>query len=232
MEATGRRATLVAALALAVATLASSAFVAAQDSGGGDVKMTVGEEVSVLASAQEAQVRHEVEDRAWEQQTETGEAGVQDRVEELRQRLDRVEERKAEIDRRVEAGEISERRAAALKANVETQAEATNRSVDRMMEHAEARGANTTALEQLKQRASEMTGQEVRKVARNVGAGPRDVGRPDDARLPGANESRPDGRPDDVGGAEDPSQSQDGAGDAGGSGGSDGGPPSGAGPAS
>lgn len=184
MDNPGLGLAVVAAFAVATAGLASPAFVVAQESGG-EVEMTAGEEVSVLASAQEAQVRHDVEDRAWNREMDSGEAAFEDRVGVLQDRLDRVEERKAEIDERLESGEITERRAAALKAHAETEAGATNRSVDRMAARAQERGLNVTALEELKQRASEMTGQEVRMVAGNVAKGPpEDVG-PRGAGPPG-----------------------------------------------
>jgi hypothetical protein len=193
MEHTGRRVAVLVALALAAATFAGTAFVVAQDSGGDDVEMTAGEEMSVLASAQEAQVRHDVKDRAWIQQMEDGEGAFEDRVEALRGDLDRVEERKAEISERVGSGEISERRAAALRAHAEARAVATNRSVQTMRTRAREKGVNTTALDELRQRASEMTGQEVRRVARNVAAGRGDVGPPE------ADETRRTGPPADNG---------------------------------
>lgn len=199
MEHTGRRVAVVAALALAAATVASTAFVVAQDSGGEDVEMTAGEEISVLASAQESQVRHDVEDRAWMQGMEDDEATVEDRVDTLRERLDSVEERKAEIRERVESGEISERRAAALRAHVEARAVATNRSVQSMRTRAHERDVNATALDELQQRASAMTGQDVRRVARNVAAGRGNVVRPGDVGPPEADETRRSGPPADSG---------------------------------
>lgn len=204
MEHTGRRVAVVAVLALAAATLASTAFVVAQDSGGDDVEMTSGEEMSVLASAQEAQVRHDVEDRAWMQEMEEDdEATFEDRVDALREELDHVEERKAEIADRIESGEISERRAAALRAHAEARAVATNRSVQATRTRARERGVNATELDELHQRASGMTGQEVRRVAHNVAAGRGDVGRPGDVGPPEANASRGTGAPVETGSGDD-----------------------------
>ncbi len=203
MEYTGRRVAAVAVLALAAATLASTAFVVAQDSGGDDVEMTSGEEMSVLASAQEAQVRHDVEDRAWIQEMEDDEATFEHRVDALREKLDRVEERKAEIAERVESGEISERRAAALRAHVEARAVATNRSVQATRTHARERGVNATELDELRQRASGMTGQEVRRVAGNVAADRGDVGRPEDVGPPEPDDTRRTGPPADTGSGDD-----------------------------
>ncbi|MFP4633308.1 MAG: hypothetical protein ACLFMT_07740 [Halobacteriales archaeon] len=155
-----------------------------------DVRLSFGEQISILVANHDAEVEHEIENQAFQVAFDRdGEEAVEERAHSLNERLERLEQRRQEIDEREENGEVSERRATAQRAKLSAQAEASNRSADVALERAEAEGVNVTAIETLKQRASEMSGEEVSEIARNI-AGPRVA----EERRPGA--GGPPGRED------------------------------------
>jgi len=159
-----------------------------------NVSLSFGEEISVLVSAQQSEVRNTVENGAFNISFEReGAPAIEERAQALEDRLKRVEERKQELEREREEGNISEGRYRAKMAKLNFDAEAVNRSADVTLEKAEGlerageRGVNVENIRRLKQNASNMTGQEVAEIARGIagrasmapeGAGPPEgVGR-------------------------------------------------------
>lgn len=142
------------------------------DEADADVQLSFGEQISILVANHQTEVSHTVENAAFEVAFERdAEAAVEDRARQLQERVDRAEEKQAEIDEKVESGEMSERRAMAEKAKLSVEAEAVNRSADSVLDKAAEQGINTSAVETLKQNASELSGEEVSRIARSI-AGP------------------------------------------------------------
>jgi hypothetical protein len=189
----------IAVAAVGVVLLLSVGVVTAQEGnvtedGEANVSLSFGEEISVLVSAQQTEVRNTVENEAFEIAFERdGAPAVEKRAQALGERLNGVEERKQELERAREEGNISEGRYRAKMAKLSFDAEAVNSSADAVLEKAEGlerageRGVNVENIRRLKQKASNMTGQEVARIARGIagragmapaGAGPpEDVGR-------------------------------------------------------
>ncbi len=195
--------------AVAVVALAAAAGVAAAQDGTADeadaeVELSFGEQVSVLVHNHQTEVSHTVENEAFEVAFERdGEEAVEERARQLGERMDRAEQRKAEIDERLEAGEISERRAKAEKAKLANEGNAVNRSSDRVLERAAEQGINASAVETLKQRASELSGPEVSEIARSIaGPGVADDRRPGDTGPP-EDRAGADARPGEAGEQDD-----------------------------
>ncbi len=194
------RTILIAFAVLAVAAAGATGVAAAEDNvtdeeADADVELSFGEQVSVLVHNHQTEVSHTVENEAFNVAFERdGEAAVEERARQLGDRMDRAEQRKAEIDERQEAGEISERRANAEKAKLANEGNAVNRSSDRVLERAAEQGINASAVETLKERASELSGPEVSEIARGIaGPGVADDRRPDAAdRDRGGADARPD----------------------------------------
>jgi hypothetical protein len=206
----------IAVVAVGVAVLLGVGVGAAQDGNvAGDnaeanVSLSFGEEISVLVSAQQTEVRNTVENDAFDIAFErNGTQAVQERAEELKERLESIEETKKELERQREEGEISEGRYRAKMAKLNFEAESVNSSANVTLEKAVGlerageQGVNVDRIRRLKQNASSMTGPEVAEIARGIagrpGQAPERRGPPEDV---GGN-GRDAGRPDDVPGPSD-----------------------------
>lgn len=185
------RVTLVVCL-LFVAALALSLPAVAQDDAGSDANesvddATVGESISGFMQSTEASAQGDVDQGLYEARYETAEGSertalVEERTTDLEARLAAVEDR---IDRiqadRDEMNPIAYRArmsaAAAQLRSLEASANGTERD-------AAAVGVNTTRLETLRNRASELSGQEVAAIARSLAGvtprGPNGSGPPED----------------------------------------------------
>lgn len=206
-EMKNARFTLYAATALTLIALVAASGAALADDVDNDseasVELSFGEEISILASSHQVNVSHTVENKAFDRAFDRdAESAVGERARALEEKLDRAEERRDEIDRQLEAGEISEERAMAKRAKLSTETEAVNRSTDVAMQRAAEQGVDVEAVQTLKQRASEMTGPEVREVARSIGGPgvadqhpPQRPGAPDNVSV----DSRGDDRSDEAG---------------------------------
>lgn len=187
------------------------------DEADADVQLSFGEQISILVHNHQTEVSHTVENSAFEVAFERGgEAAVENRTQELQERLDRAEEKKAEIEEKVESGEMSERRAMAEKARVSTEADSVNRSADSVMDKAAEQGINVSAVETLKQNASELSGEEVSRIARSIaGPGvaedrrPEQAGPPEDGAPEGALDQNRTQEPDKDGDVDQPDEEDD-----------------------
>jgi hypothetical protein len=202
----------MAVVAVGVAVLLGVGVGAAQDGNmAGDnaeanVSLSFGEEISVLVSAQQTEVRNTVENDAFDIAFErNGTQAVQERAEELEERLERVEGRKQELERQREEGEISEGRYRAKMAKLNFEAESVNSSANVTLEKAVGlerageQGVNVDRIRRLKQNASGMTGPEVAEIARGIagrpGQAPEPRGPPEDVGGNGSDAGRPDDVP-------------------------------------
>jgi hypothetical protein len=145
--------------------------------------LALGEEISVIISAQGAGVRDTVERGAFEIEFERrGVAAVDERVRELEERLERVRERKEEIRSERDRGNISERRYRAKMTQLSLDSESVNRSADMVLEKATGlerageQGVNVENIRRLKANASNLTGREVSEIARGIAGPPEGVG--------------------------------------------------------
>jgi len=197
----------------------------AEDAGTGEANASVqpGERLAGSVGVGEAEFEGEVDSRAFaarlrEAETDAERAdAVADRVATNRDRVAELRERRERLRERREAGEISEREFRVEMARLAAQARQVERTTDETAAVADdlpadllaARGANATAIEQLRGNAAELRGGEAAAIAREV-AGERAGGRigpPDQAGPPAAggnDEPGPSG--DDAGadGAGDP----------------------------
>lgn len=195
-------AVLLAAVLLAVpvamaAPAAVGSGVGAQDEGEDDV--APGERVSGAIGAEQAELDGEVSERSFGVRLDRA-ASDEERADVVGSELDAVERRLAALDERLaaleqrrEEGEITHGEYAASVARIEAERRSLERRVQRTEAGAERlpdgvraeRGADRERVQTLRQRASELGGQEVREIARGI-AGPgvgNGVGPP--ANVPG-----------------------------------------------
>lgn len=131
---------------------------------------------------------------------------VTDRTGSLEQRLGRLQERNAALEQRYENGSLSEQAYVAQRSRLVTETERLRTAINDTDTAAEQTGVDDTALERLKQNASELSGRQVSSIARGIVA-PPDVAGPGEQGPPdgiGANRSEresPDG--ENAGGSND-----------------------------
>lgn len=174
-----------------------------------------GEQLSGAINVQGAELDGELDQRAFgirfsQAPDNSSKAAVlADRLQTVDKRLTELEERKADLEARHDAGEITDGRFRAEMAKIATQirllSQATNQTeqattaVPRAA--LEERGVNATAIQTLRNRASELSGPEVAAIARDI-AGPNAGEIPGRGNGPPRNEtgapgnSRGDGPPD------------------------------------
>lgn len=203
----------IAVVALGIAVLLGVGVAAAQegnvtgDNAEANVSLSFGEEISILVSAQQTEVRNTVENDAFEIAFErNGTQAVEERTEALKNRLERVEERKQELERQRGQGEVSEGRYRAKMAKLNFEAESVNSSANVTLEKAEGlerageQGVNVDQIRRLKQNASNMTGPEVAEIARGIagrpGQAPESSGPPEDIGKNGSDAGGPDDVPE------------------------------------
>jgi hypothetical protein len=217
--------TAAAAPGLADATAGVVGVDASQD--GANDSISPGERVSGAIGAEGAELEGEVGERSFgaalaaAETNDSAAAVVDERLDRIQTRLDRLEARNASITDSYENGSLTHgayaARAAAIeaeRASLQRQLNATRTAVDRLPEDAlAANGVDAARIDELRTRASELTGQEVRDLARSI-AGPN-VGNgvgPDDrgpGEIPGLGEG---GLPGDRGPGDGPGHG-DGPGD-------------------
>lgn len=147
---------------------------------------------------------------------------VAEQLGDVEERLASLEQRKTELEEARENGSMSEgeyrAKVARLHAETKTAEKLTNDTENASqglpVELLESKGINATAIQTLKERASEMSGPEVAEIARSI-AGP-DVGesaRPDHAGPPGNETEGERGPPDDAGSGDERGPPDDAQGD-------------------
>lgn len=141
-----------------------------------------GERMAGIVDTHDAELESEVDERAFGiaiAQAETDEAQadiVADRLQRNADRLAAIEERLATLQTQRETGEISESAYEARVARLEVERQSVERTTNDSLtvagglpsELLEERGINVTAIETLRQNASELGGQEVREIARSI----------------------------------------------------------------
>ncbi|MFC7058901.1 DUF7096 domain-containing protein [Halovenus salina] len=180
-----------------------------------------GEQLSGAINVQGAELDGELDQRAFgirfsQAPDNSSKAAVlADRLQTVDKRLTELEERKADLEARHDAGEITDGKFRAEMAKVATQIRLLTQATNQTQQAAtavpraalEERGVNATAIQTLRDRASELSGPEVAAIARDI-AGPnageipgRGNGPPrNETGAPGANNSREGGPPDNRGG--------------------------------
>lgn len=180
------------------------------------VELAFGQQISVIVSAQQAEMESEIEDGAFTYTFERGNKSeaVKQRLRDIHERILEFKREKAELREEYRNGNLSKQEYLARKTRLSVKANATNESVSDVsnkteeMNESERAQVNFTAIELLKNEARNMTGPEVARIAHTIaGKAPAHAGPPAWAGPPEAdgNESRGppadvgDGRPDDVG---------------------------------
>lgn len=166
---------LVALLLLCVTAMGG---VVADTHGGDEVETneSFGEEVSSFMQASVADTETEVDEGMFQASMRRAET-VEERRQLVEERQERLAERQAVLQERRE--EISpdepDAKNRAVATRVQVGAEGIERSVETTREHAVRAGVGTDQLEQLRERAGELRGQEVAEWARNM-TGDRSAG--------------------------------------------------------
>jgi len=180
-----------------------------------------GEKLSGAINVQGAELDGEVDQRAFgirfgQAPDNSSKAAVlADRLQTVDERLTELEERKADLKARHDAGEITDGKFRAEMAKIATPIRLLSQATNQTQQAAtavpraalEERGVNATAIQTLRDRASELSGPEVAAIARDI-AGPnageipgRGNGPPrNETGAPDANNSRGGGPPDNRGG--------------------------------
>jgi|GEM_PF-648823 len=172
---------------------------------------TAGERIGASIAAEQAEFEGEIGERSLEaalsraaDENETADV-VRDRVERIETQLDELRERERNVSERYEAGEIDRGAYASSVAQIEAERRSLERQLNRSADVARNlsdpgaaadRGVNVSAIERLRQNASELGGQETREVARSIagpnvgnGVGPDERGPPEHAGPPDRNDS-------------------------------------------
>ncbi|MFC6721267.1 hypothetical protein [Halobacteriaceae bacterium SHR40] len=166
-----------------------------------------GEQLSGVVGVSEAEMEGDLDRRAFGLQianasTQQAQADVvAERVTDVDQRLDELEDRKEKLDRQRDAGEISDGKYSAqmarLAAETETVKDLSNQSAqvagELPADILEDRGVNATKIQQLSERAGELSGPEVAEIARGIAGdrigetpgGDRPIDVPDRPERPG-----------------------------------------------
>jgi hypothetical protein len=177
---------------------------------------TPGEQLSGVVGVQGAELDGALEQRAFGIQfsqaadNDTKAAILADRLQSVEQRLAALRDRKATLEAQRNAGEITDGKYRAKMAKVATQLKVLSRATNQTEQAAgnvpaaalEGRGVNATAIQTLRDRASELSGPEVAAIARDI-AGPgagKALGRGNETTPvngtgpPGADSNRGDGQ--------------------------------------
>jgi hypothetical protein len=176
-------------LATPVAALAGTTSAdTTQEQSQDDQTITPGERLSGVVAAQQAELDGEIEERTFEikvqnasDDNETADI-VSEKIEEVQTRLETLDQRLERLQESVENGSLSRGTYAARAAEVEAERASVERVADDANETATGlradvlreKGLNVTAIRTLKNRADELSGPEVARIARSI-AGP-DVG--------------------------------------------------------
>jgi hypothetical protein len=207
---------------------------------------SLGAQISSFMQASSAEANGSVDDGMWVASfNSTNESDrervVNGRVASIERRLDRLQDRLEALENARENGTIPEVAYVAQASRLNEQIDALTDSINETDEAARRVGVNDTRLDRLRTEASNMTGHEIARLARNLsvvgppaGAGPPDdagppedagpdddeTGPPDDAGngndggpLDDSGNGNDGGPPDDAGGGQGPSDSTDDADD-------------------
>lgn len=198
----------VPAVGLAAVDSASTANAQAAEN---DADVAPGERMSGVVGVGEAEISGTHQQRAFglqvaQAQTEDAQADVvADRLTAVEQRLDELEQRRAELEAQREAGEISEGRYRAELARIAAQTESVRSLGNRTGQVAgqlptdllEQRNVTADRIQQISNRASDLTGPEVAEIARGIaGNNPGEIPDGPPVDLPvGPDDDRPRGPP-------------------------------------
>jgi len=230
-----RQATLLTLLVLVGTVVVGLPAVAAQETTTeavatqNDSASGMGTQLTAFLQSNSAAANDTVENGMWKsaynQSNETERTQlVTNRAGSLEQRLERLQERNATLEQQYENGTISEQAYVAQRSRLVAEIEGLQTAINDTDAAAEQAGVSDAALEQLKQNASEFSGQQVASVARGIAGPPENVGPDGEGQGPpedaGVNRSE-QGPPGDVG----PNGSEQGPSDDAGPNRSEGGPP-------
>ena len=168
----------------------------ATNSTDGNASIAPGERLSGVVGVQQAELEGEVDRRAFGLQvanaaSNESKAGVvAAQVQDVQQRITDLRERQQELNESVQNGSISEGKyraqVAQLGAQMKTAKQLANQTASESeglpVDLLESKGINATAIQQLRERASELGGKQVAEIARSI-AGPSAAprGPPEDA---------------------------------------------------
>lgn len=169
-----------------------------------------GDRIAGVMAVQEAELEGELERHSYENALDraddnaTKAAVIAERVEASEERLQTLEERKAALEEQRESGEISEGRYRVEIARLSAETNAAEGTLDRSEEAAnglpadvlEANGVNVTAIQELRENARELNGQEISKIARSITGDSPGQG-PGEALADDRSDDRADNRSDD-----------------------------------
>ncbi|MFW6435150.1 MAG: hypothetical protein ACOCY1_02115 [Halovenus sp.] len=198
---------LVAVPAVGLAADTTSASAALQENETAN-ETAPGERLSGVVGVGEAELEGDIDKRTFGLQvanasTQQAQADVvADRLGDIEQRLDGLEDRKEELDRQRAAGEISEGKYNAEVARLATETETVKALNNQSAQVAgelpadllEERGVNATRIQQLSERAGELSGPEVAEIAKGIAGdrvgetpgGDRPIDVPDRPERPGS----------------------------------------------
>lgn len=177
--------------------------------GNNTAELTFGQQIAVIVSAQQAEVRSEIENKAFEYRFEQGNKSetVTERVREIHEKILEFKREKAELREKYRNGNLSRQEYIAKKTRLSIKANTTNKSLSQVtnktesMNQSERTQVNFTAINILKNEARNMTGPEVARVAHTIaGRAPPHAGPPEGIQndTEGANESDSRGPPGDI----------------------------------
>lgn len=171
----------LAALPLASAGIGSATHAQADEHAANE-SVTPGEQLSGVIGAQAAETDAEVADRTYGIQIadaatqEEAADIVGDRLADIEERLTELEERKVDIEERHEAGEISDGQYQAEMTSIAAETAAAERQAAQAAETADGLdadvldevGVDVDAIEELRDRANELGGEEVAEIAQSI----------------------------------------------------------------
>ncbi|MDJ1432153.1 hypothetical protein [Halostagnicola sp. A-GB9-2] len=166
----------------AAGALADDSDQSAQDAQEPNESIAPGERLNGVIGVQEAEVDAEVSDRAYgikiasAQTNETKAAVVGEQLADVDERLASLEERQESLEAEREAGNISEGEYRAAIATIEAETRTADRLANSTATNAseipadtlEERGINTSAIQELSDRANELSGPETAEIARSI----------------------------------------------------------------
>jgi hypothetical protein len=208
-----RQATLLTLLVLVGTVVVGLPAVAAQETTTeavatqNDSASGMGTQLTAFLQSNSAAANDTVENGMWKsaynQSNETERTQlVTNRAGSLEQRLERLQDRNATLEQRYENGTISEQAYVAQRSQLVAEIEGLQTAINDTDAAAEQAGVNDASLEQLKQNASEFSGQQVASVARGIAGPPENVGPDGEGQGPpedaGVNRSE-QGPPENVG---------------------------------
>lgn len=140
-----------------------------------DVELSFGQQISIMVTAQQAEVENTVENAAFELAfSENKTEALNERAHELAQEMQEKQRSLDELEAQHSNGELTDQEYAAKKMKVQAGAEPVNESANNLLEKAEGlsqaekHGVNVDNIRLLANNASEMTGPEVAEVARGI----------------------------------------------------------------